>query len=581
MESTPDCRQTSRRAVLFLRNCRGNKSGWVAVNLAEVRGSSKGGAVILDNLGVSLRLKIGFLLVFALVSASALTGVWRLGTIRAIVGRLVAEDAVMIVLAERWEKYAGLERERAHAALLLDDRIDADKVRGEMAAAAAKVAEIGKEINAALDTDEESRLFAAIAERREAYVRERDNLIKRRAAGEDVRDDLGRRLEPLSQAYLASVGTFAVLQQRHLDQVKDSADRAVFDARMAMGAMIMVGLLTALVAAVLIARSIVRPVGEARRAAERIAAGDLTRELEVQGRDEVAEMGTALSAMQHALRRMIDDVRRAADTVNTASSEIAQGHTDLSSRTEEQASSLVRAAASMEQISATVSQNAENAKQASQHASAASQVAERGGKVVEAVVTTMSGISASSKKIADIIGVIDGIAFQTNILALNAAVEAARAGEQGRGFAVVTSEVRSLAQRSGAAAREIRQLISDSVKRIDAGSKEVAEAGRTMDEIVESVRRVNGLMAEISTASQEQSQSVAQVSGTVQQMEQVTQQNAAMVEEVAAASASLEEQAAALIRAVGSFRLARGDSAASQPSHPSRLALAAAKAWGR
>ncbi len=533
----------------------------------------------LADVSISVRLKIGFLLVFALVSASALTGVWRLGTISAIVGRLVAEDAVMIVLSERWEKYAGLELERAHAALLLEDRADAGKVRGDMEAASAKVADIGKQIFADLDTDEERRMFAEIAARRAAYVAERNGLLKRRATGEDVRDDLGRRLEPSSQAYLASVGAFAALQQRHLDQVRDSADRAVFGARVAMGAMVVVGLLTAVVSAVLIARSIVRPVREARLAAERIAAGDLTRELEVEGRDEMAEMGTALSAMQHGLRGMIEDVRRAADTVNTASREIAQGHTDLSSRTDEQASSLLRAAASMEQISATVSQNAENAKKASEHVSAASQVAERGGKVMAAAVSTMSGISASSKKIADIIGVIDAIAFQTNILALNAAVEAARAGEQGRGFAVVTSEVRRLAQRSAAAATEIRQLIADSLRRIDAGSSEVAEAGRTMDEIVGSVRRINGLMADISAASQEQSQSLAQVSDTVQQMEQATQQNAAMVEEATAASASLEEQAAALIRAVSSFKLARTDSAAPQPAHPARLALAAS-AWG-
>jgi methyl-accepting chemotaxis protein len=226
----------------------------------------------------------------------------------------------------------------------------------------------------------------------------------------------------------------------------------------------------------------------------------------------------------------------------------------------------------MEEMTATVSQNAENAKKASQHASAASDVAARGGEAVGAVVNTMSGISASSKKIADIIGVIDGIAFQTNILALNAAVEAARAGEQGRGFAVVASEVRSLAQRSAAAAKEIRQLISDSVGRIDAGSKQVAEAGKTMGEIVESVKRVNGLIAEISAASQEQSQSLAQVSDTVQQLEKVTQQNAAMVEQATAASASLEEQAESLTRAVGSFKLAETRAAAPAEARPAPAA---------
>ncbi len=313
------------------------------------------------------------------------------------------------------------------------------------------------------------------------------------------------------------------------------------------------------------ARQVMKTIGaepeEAVGFADGIASGDLTRNARIAAGDSTSLM-SALARMQQQLRPIVGNIREAAGSIQVSSAEIAQGHADLSSRTEEQASSLEQTAASMEEMTATVSQNAENAKKASQHASAASDVAARGGDAVGAVVSTMSGISASSKKIADIIGVIDGIAFQTNILALNAAVEAARAGEQGRGFAVVASEVRSLAQRSAAAAKEIRQLISDSVGRIDAGSKQVAEAGKTMVEIVESVKRVNGLIAEISAASQEQSQSLTQVSDTVQQLEKVTQQNAAMVEEATAASASLEEQATTLTRAVGSFKLAEAGRAA-------------------
>jgi methyl-accepting chemotaxis protein len=302
--------------------------------------------------------------------------------------------------------------------------------------------------------------------------------------------------------------------------------------------------------------------GQMSGAMRSLAGGDLTTRLENRACAETVNIGNEFNSALEQVHGLVGEVRIATQQMQAASGEIAQGHADLSSRTEQQASSLEETAASMEEMTATVSQNAENAKKASQHASAASDVAERGGEAVAAVVGTMSGISASSKKIADIIGVIDGIAFQTNILALNAAVEAARAGEQGRGFAVVASEVRSLAQRSAGAAKEIRQLISDSVGRIDAGSKQVAEAGKTMGEIVESVKRVNGLIAEISAASQEQSQSLGQVSDTVQQLEKVTQQNAAMVEEATAASASLEEQAEALTRAVGSFKLAedgRGD----------------------
>ena len=284
------------------------------------------------------------------------------------------------------------------------------------------------------------------------------------------------------------------------------------------------------------------------------ASGDLVAEVPVRKGDATSAMA-ALGRMRGALTESVRTIRQSSEAIGLAAQEIAQGHANLSSRTEQQASSLEQTAASMEQMSATVSQNAENAKKASQHASAASEVAARGGQAVGAVVSTMTGISASSKKISDIIAVIDGIAFQTNILALNAAVEAARAGEQGRGFAVVASEVRSLAQRSAAAAKEIRQLIADSVGRIDSGSRQVAEAGATMNEIVDTVKRVNGLIAEISAASQEQSQSLTQVTDTVQQLEKVTQQNAAMVEQATAASASLEDQADALIRAVAAFKL--------------------------
>jgi len=295
--------------------------------------------------------------------------------------------------------------------------------------------------------------------------------------------------------------------------------------------------------------------------ADSIAAGDLTHSVSVAAGD-TSSLLSALSRMQQQLRDLVGEIRHTGRSIGASCGEIAQGHVDLSSRSEEQASSLEQTAATIEQVTATVSQNAENARNASNLAAGASAVAVRGGQAVEAVVSTMTGISDSSRKIADIIGVIDGIAFQTNILALNAAVEAARAGEQGRGFAVVASEVRSLAQRSATAAKEIRQLIANSVERIDAGSSQVEEAGRTMGEIVASVKQVTGLIAEISAASQEQSQSLAQVSNAATQLEQVTQQNAAMVEQATAASRSLEEQAVALMRAVDNFKLTGEDAQA-------------------
>ncbi|MFH0130245.1 methyl-accepting chemotaxis protein [Variovorax sp. VaC1] len=304
-----------------------------------------------------------------------------------------------------------------------------------------------------------------------------------------------------------------------------------------------------------ITRSITRPIGEAVQVAEKVAAGDISSRIDVQSKDETGRLMSALKAMNESLVKIVREVRSGTDTIATASGQIASGNQDLSSRTEEQASSLEQTAASMEELTSTVKQNADNARQANQLAVSASEVAVKGGSVVSQVVDTMGSINASSKKIVDIIGVIDGIAFQTNILALNAAVEAARAGEQGRGFAVVASEVRSLAQRSAAAAKEIKTLIGDSVEKVEEGSKQVAEAGRTMEEIVGSVKRVTDIMGEITAASQEQTSGIEQINQAITQMDQVTQQNAALVEEASAAAQSLQEQAGSLVQAVSVFKL--------------------------
>ncbi|MGJ7501121.1 methyl-accepting chemotaxis protein [Variovorax sp. ZT5P49] len=310
-----------------------------------------------------------------------------------------------------------------------------------------------------------------------------------------------------------------------------------------------------------IARIVARPLAEAVKVAQSVAAGDLTSRIEARTTDETGQLLEALKGMNDSLVKIVSEVRTGTDTIATASSQIASGNQDLSSRTEEQASSLEQTAASMEELTSTVKQNADNARQANQLAVSASEVAVKGGSVVSQVVDTMGSINASSKKIVDIIGVIDGIAFQTNILALNAAVEAARAGEQGRGFAVVASEVRSLAQRSAAAAKEIKTLIGDSVEKVEEGSKQVAEAGRTMDEIVGSVRRVTDIMGEITAASQEQTSGIEQINQAITQMDQVTQQNAALVEEASAAAQSLQEQAGSLVQSVSIFKLGAGATA--------------------
>ena len=325
-----------------------------------------------------------------------------------------------------------------------------------------------------------------------------------------------------------------------------------------------------IIAAVLFSRTVTQPLDRAVQVSQAVAGGDLTVATASQGKDEIALLLNALYAMQGSLSQVVHNVRQNADMVASASTQIAQGNHDLSARTESQASALEETAASMEELGSTVRQNADNARQANQMAMNASTVAVQGGEVVSQVVETMKGISTASNKIADIIGVIDGIAFQTNILALNAAVEAARAGEQGRGFAVVASEVRSLAGRSAEAAKEIKSLISASVERVEQGNIQAEKAGETMTEVVNAIRRVTDIMGEISAASSEQSAGVSQVGEAVTQMDQATQQNAALVEQMAAAAGSLSGQARELVQAVAQFRLVQQDTVAAPPKPPAR-----------
>jgi methyl-accepting chemotaxis protein len=425
-----------------------------------------------------------------------------------------------------------------------------------MKATSARISVVQKRIEA-LPLDEASKeRFTAIGTARAAYIASREDTLKiKRQSSEAAHVAFDATFAPALAGYQKAVRDFI---DGYAAEYKEEHAAAMRSAQRGLAALAAGTLAFLLIAALLVwlmVRSVTRPIAAAVKVAEALARGDLTQTVETSSKDETGRLMQALRSTLQQLGSVVGLIKELSDTVGTASREIAQGNTDLSTRTEQQASALEQTSASMQQMTATVGRNAQNASKANELAAQASGVAAKGGEVVRQAVGTMNGITESSKKIADIIGVIDGIAFQTNILALNAAVEAARAGEQGRGFAVVASEVRSLAQRSAAAAKQIKGLITDSVSKVDAGSRQVNEAGRTMEEIVASVKKVSSLIAEITAASQEQAQGIGQVSETMTQLEKVTQQNAAMVEQASAAAGSLEEQSRALANAVAAFRL--------------------------
>ncbi|QNA99180.1 methyl-accepting chemotaxis protein [Massilia sp. Se16.2.3] len=467
--------------------------------------------------------------------------------------------------------------------MMLDaDPADRQKQLAEISASRQAAEEQLAKLSHMLVNPSAQALLARMTEAHEKYARCQGELIKRIEAGDEaeMRRYLKQEIRPVLAELKMAVAQQIALQARISNETAEAA-HATFETTRFM--MILLGAVSLALAALIAwwnTRSITRPMARALEVANTVAAGDLTSRIEITSQDETGMLLQALKTMNENLVRTVVTVRTGTETIGTASAEVAAGSLDLSARTEQQASSLEETASSMEELTSTVKQNADNARQANMLADAASQVAQRGGRVIGDVVGTMDQINASAGKIADIIGVIDGIAFQTNILALNAAVEAARAGEQGRGFAVVASEVRNLAQRSAAAAVEIKGLIGDSAQAVEAGSKLVGEAGATMDEIVDSVRRVTDIMGEITSASVEQTAGIEQINEAVAQMDQVTQQNAALVEEAAAASASMQEQAAHLSRAVSVFRidgaeLARAQAAPAAPAAPAAKQQAA------
>ena len=521
-----------------------------------------------SNLQIGTRLMLAFAAVLSITAAIAVIGVWRLGTLKDTSHEIGTVELQRSLLAQRWASQININWVRASAALKTSDVGYIDALQKDMAATSKAISNDQKQLESMVQGDAAKALMESVAKSRKIYVDARAALIKRQKDGENISDAVDRELRPLAEAYLKAVDQVAQHARDTLAEVQAHAESTAATSQVALGAGAAIAVVLGILFAGLATRSITRPIRQAAGSAEAIAGGDLGQAIQVQGKDEAARLLQALSTMRENLARIVSNVRRSADSVATGSTEIANGNSDLSMRTEQQASALQETAASMEELSSTVKQNADNARQANQLAQSASTVAIKGGEVVAEVVETMRGINDSSKKISDIISVIDGIAFQTNILALNAAVEAARAGEQGRGFAVVASEVRSLASRSAEAAKEIKNLINDSVSRVEQGNTLVDQAGVTMNEVVSSIRRVTDIMGEISAASSEQSQGVAQVGEAITLMDQATQQNAALVEEMAAAASSLKTQAQQMVEAVSVFKLGAQDAAAAIHPQP-------------
>jgi len=496
--------------------------------------------VNLSDMKISARLILGFAIMGFLIMALGAVALWRSSAIqddfRTVTDQRIPRVAMLNEVKGQLNQIAIGMRNIA----LVDDAAEQKRQQGAVLAARQKIGELLARLKADISTARGEELLGAIEAQRARYIEAQNRYMALVSEGNvaGARAYLLTEVRPVLDTYFGAVDALIAFQSDLLDEAVKKAQADVLAIQNAVWLSVVLGL---------------------------VAAGDLGVQMQAQGRNETAQLLHALQQMLQGLRAVVSQVRSGSEGVASASSQIAQANNDLSARTEQQASALQQTAASMEQLNSTVRQNADNARQANQLALSATTVAERGGSVVGQVVHTMKGINESSQRIADIIQVIDGIAFQTNILALNAAVEAARAGEQGRGFAVVASEVRALAGRSATAAKEIKQLIGTSVERVEAGTALVDQAGATMQEVVAAVRRVTDLMGEISAASTEQSQGVSQVGEAVVQMDQVTQQNAALVEEMAAAATSLKGRALELVQSVEVFRLGQEQHSAPVP----------------
>jgi methyl-accepting chemotaxis protein len=514
--------------------------------------------ILLKNANIGKKIAIVFAVVLILSAAITGAGLWQLSKMTASTKELMELPLAKERLVSDWYRtiYGGSRRTLAIAkssdtslvAFFAEDSATGSKEAGALL----------KQVQQLLTSPKEEALLKQISEARDFYNVQKAAVAKFQEAGdgEAAGKLLTEKFMPASNKYQSLLRELVDMQRKAIDDNAALIDEAAATSiRLQTGLTVLLILLVT-VLGVMLKSSIVGPLSVAIGVARRVAKGDLTADVQVTTKDEAGQLLEALRDMNIELRGLVTNVSQGAGSIAAASDEIAQGNMELSSRTEQQASSLEETASSMEELTSTVKQTSDNARQANQLAGSASDVAARGGVVVREVVDTMALINTSSKKIVDIISVIDGIAFQTNILALNAAVEAARAGEEGRGFAVVAGEVRSLAQRSAAAAKEIKGLIDDSVGNVEKGTTLVAQAGTTMDAIVESITRVTDIIAEITSATAEQTLGIEQINEAIAQMDQTTQQNASLVEEAAAASETMQRQAGDLAQAVSVFKLA-------------------------
>jgi len=527
----------------------------------------------MNNMKVSTRLTLGFGSIVLIGIAIAIIGALKMRTLATSLEDVAGNRMVKVAQFTEIKDNLNAGARAARNIVISDDPAVRDDEKKKIAALRAANKEVLAQLEKTVTVPKVVELLKILNDNRGPYNIGLDRVIALAEKGEKAEAVrlLTGEVRNLQNVVFKASDDSRNLQKELTDKLAQEAAQTASTAGTLMSGLALLMFLVGAGVAWVITRDLSRSLGaepaELCDAVSRVADGDLSVQLQLRGGD-IASVLAAVERMQTSLSRVVSTVRQGSESVATASMQIAQGNNDLSGRTEEQASALEETAASMEELSSTVRQNADNARQANQLAQSASTVAIKGGEVVAQVVGTMKGINDSSRKISDIISVIDGIAFQTNILALNAAVEAARAGEQGRGFAVVASEVRSLAGRSADAAKEIKTLINDSVERVEQGTALVDQAGTTMAEVVSSIRRVTDIMGEISAASNEQAQGVAQVGEAITQMDQATQQNAALVEESAAAADSLKTQAQQLVQAVAVFKLAQGQGSFAAHSMP-------------